>query len=164
MGRMELHGIDELMRHLKGRYDSSERKHEWRALSGRDHASGKYDTFIFSEDRVYQIRSAEVSPRRMVAVGSEVGSNSPDLFELTKSGSPIPLGVISKATDASAIIMLGMQQYSSDVADVLRNEHFHSRQDRLEGELEARLDKLLERPEFRTSYRRLREDQDSYFA
>ncbi|MCJ7490069.1 MAG: hypothetical protein MUO87_08030 [Thermoplasmata archaeon] len=164
MGRMELHGIDELMRHLKGRYDSSERRHEWRALSGRDHTSGKYDTFIFSEDRVYQIRSAEVSPRRMVAVGGEVGSNSPDLFELTKSGSPIPLGVISKATDASAIVMLGMQQYSSDVADVLRNEHFHSRQDRLEGELEAKLDKLLERPEFRTSYRRLREDQNSYFA
>lgn len=161
---MELHGIDELMRHLKGRYDSSECKHEWRALSGRDHASGKYDTFIFSDDRVYQIRSAEVSPRSMVAVGGEVGSNSPDLFDLIKDGSPIPLGVISKATDASAIVMLGMQQYSSDIADVLRSEHFHSRQDRLEGELDAKLDKLLERPELRASYRRLREDQESYFA
>lgn len=161
---MELHGVDQLMRHLKGRYDSSERRHEWRALSGRDHANGKYDTFIFSDDTVYQIRSTEVSPRRMVAVGGEVGSNSPDLFELIKDGSPIPLGVISKAADASAIVMLGMQQYSSDVADILRSEHFHSKQDRLEGELEARLDRLLERPEFRTSYRRLREDQESYFA
>jgi hypothetical protein len=161
---MEIHGIEELMRYLKGRYDSSERRHEWRALSGRDHISGRNDTFIFSEDKVYQIRSTEFSPRRMVAVGGEVGSNSPDLFELTKNGSPIPLGVMSKAADASAVIMFGIQQYSSDATDLLRHEHFDSKQDRLDEELETKLDKLLERPEYRTSYRRLREDQESYFA
>jgi hypothetical protein len=161
---MELHGVEELMRCLKGRYDSSERRHEWRALSGRDHISGRNDTFIFSEDRVYQIRSTEVSPRVMVAAGVEVGSNSPDMLELTRNGSPIPLGVMSKAADASAVIMFGVQQYSSDATHVLKHEHFDSKQDRLDVELEAKLDRLLERPEYRASYRRLREDQESYFA
>lgn len=161
---MEFHGIEELMRRLKLQYDSSERRSEWRALTGRDHVSGVYDTFVFAEDVVHQIKAIEVAPKRMVAVGRPVGSSSPDLSEMTLKGSPVPIGMVSRATDASAIIMLGMQQYSSDVAYTLKTEYFGSKQDRLEHDLERRLDSVLERPEFRTSYRRLREDQESYFS
>lgn len=161
---MEFHGIDELMKCLKRQYDASERKHEWRALTGRDHVNGVYDTFVFSDERVHQIKAVEVAPKRMIAVGGEIGSSSPDLAEITQEGSPVPIGVVSRATDASAIIMFGMQQYSSDIADMLRTEYFQSKQDRLESDLKHRLDALLKRPEFGTSYRRLREDQESYFS
>ncbi len=161
---MEIHGVEELMLLLKGRYDLSERKQMWRALSGRDHVTGEYDTFIFSDDKVYQIRAMEVSPRNMVGVGCEVGSISPDLADLARQGSPVPLGLVSRSRSASAVTMLGMQQYSSDTSWLLKEEYFSSRQDKLEGDLRRRLDSLFERPEFRSSYRHVREAQDSYFA
>ncbi|UCE45575.1 MAG: hypothetical protein JSU93_01425 [Methanobacteriota archaeon] len=161
---MEFLGIEELMRYLKRRYDATERKSEWRALTGRDHVSGVYDTFVFSGDAVHQIKAVEVAPQRMIAVGGEVGSGSPDLAEIVRKGSPVPIGVVSHAPDASSIIMFGMQQYSSDVAYTLRSEYFQSKQDRLDSDLQRRLDIVLKRPEFRTAYRKLREDQESYFS
>lgn len=161
---MEIHGVDELMRLLKGRYDLSEQRQEWRALSGRDHVTGEYDTFVFSDDRIYQIKAVEISPKNMVGVGCEVGSASPDLSEVSRLGSAVPLGVVSRGQDASAVIMFGMQQYSSDASQMLKDEYFSSKQDRLESDLKRRLDKLLERPQLRASYRRMREDQESYFA
>ena len=161
---MEILGVDELMRYLKGRYDASEQKREWRALSGRNHVRGCTDTFVLTDDSVYQIMSKDVSKDKVLAVGREVGSSSPDLVGLAGRGSPIPLGLISRAPDASAVIMFGMQQYSSDTADVLRNEYFGSKQDVLRADLDSKLERLVERPEFRTSYRSLRDDQDAYFA
>ena len=161
---MEFHGIEELMKRLKGLYDTSDRRSEWRALTGRDHVNGVFDTFVFSDDVVYQIKAVEVAPKKMIAVGGEVGSGSADLAEISRRGSPVPIGVVSRATDASAVIMFGMQQYSSDVADVLKAEYFQSKQDRLENDLQRRLDSVLRRPEFRTSYRQLREDQEFYFS
>lgn len=161
---MEIHGVEELMHLLKLRYDSSEQRQDWRALSGRNHTTGDYDTFIFAEDRVYQIKAIEISPRNMVGVGCEVGTCSPDLTEISRQGSPVPLGVVSRRQDASSVIMFGMQQYSSDATLQLKDEFFSSRQDRLESDLKRRLDKVLERPQLRSSYRRMREDQESYFA
>ncbi|UCE90818.1 MAG: hypothetical protein JSV90_05125 [Methanobacteriota archaeon] len=161
---MEIHGVEELMLMLKRRYDASEHRHEWRALSGRDHVTGEYDTFVFSEDKIYQIKAVEISPQNMVGVGSEVGSSSPDLAGVSGRGSPVPLGVVSRKQDASAVVMFGLQQYSSDAALMLKDEFFSSKQDRLEADLKRRLDKLLERPQLRSSYRRMREDQESYFA
>ena len=117
---MEFQGIEEFMRYLKTKYDESERKQEWRALSGRDHVSSSYDTFIFTDQKVYQIKSLELMPQRMVAVANEVGGPSPDMLDLVRGGAPVPLSVISKAKDASAVVMFGMQQYSSDVADVVQ--------------------------------------------
>ena len=46
---MEFRGIDEFMLYLKGRYDLSERRQDWRALTGRNHVTSEYDTFIFTE-------------------------------------------------------------------------------------------------------------------
>lgn len=161
---MEILGVEELMRYLKGRYDSSERKREWRALSGRDHVRGSTDTFVLTDDSVYQIMSRDISKDRVLAVGREVGGSSQDLAEMAGRGSPIPLGLISRAPDASAVVMFGMQQYSSDTADILRDEYFGSKQDALRSDLDSKLERLVERPEFRTSYRSLRDDQDRYFA
>ncbi len=161
---MEFYGIDEFMRYLKAKFDESERKHEWRALTGRNHVRSENDTFIFTDKKVYQIKSAEIASRVFAASGAEVGGPSPDMLELVKNGAPIPLTVASQSTNAQSIIMFGLQQYSSDTADLFRNEYYRARQDRLEQDLEHKLRLLTDRPEFRTSYRSLREDQEGYFA
>ncbi len=161
---MEFHGIDEFMRYLKAKYDESERRHEWRALTGRDHVSSSYDTFIFTDQRVYQIKSQELAPQRMVAVANEVGGPSGDMLDLVRGGAPVPLSVISKAKDASAVVMFGMQQYSSDTADVFRREYYPSKQDALRAELDQRVGTLIQRPEFRHAYRSMREREEGYFA
>jgi hypothetical protein len=57
-----------------------------------------------------------------------------------------------------------MQQYSSDIAELLRKEYYSSKQEQLQAELDRKLKVLLERPDLRTSYRKLRESQEGYFA
>jgi len=162
--QMEFHGIDEFMRYLKGRFDLSERKQDWRVLTGRDHVNSTNDTFIFTDQRVYQIKSVEVAPRTMAAVSREIGGPSPDMLEVIKGGAPVPLSVISRSPDAYSVIMFGMQQYSSDIADLLRLEYYNSKQDELQKELGRRLKVLLERPEYRCAYRNMKEGQEGYFA
>jgi hypothetical protein len=161
---MEFHGIDEFMLYLKGRFDLSERKQDWRALTGRDHVASQYDTFIFTDERIFQIKAKELAPRKMVAVASEVGDPSPDILELTKGGAPVPLNVVSRSPSPYSIVMFGIQQYSSDISDLLRREYFSSKQDRLDMELERSMKALLERPEYRAAYRSMKEDQEVYFA
>jgi len=161
---MEFHGIDEFMLYLKTQFDRSERKHEWRALTGRDHVTSAYDTFIVTDEKVFQVKAKEFAPKTMASVACEVGDPSPDLLELIRGGAPVPLNVVSRAPSAHSIIMFGMQQYSSEVSDLLRREYYSSRQDRLEGDLDRSLKVLLERPEFRRAYRELRQAQEGYFA
>lgn len=161
---MELLGIDDFMRYLKAKFDESERKQDWRALTGRDHARSQYDTFIFTDKKVFQIKAAEVAPQRMAAVACEVGGPSPDLLEMTKTASQVPLNVTARSPDMYSIIMFGMQQYSSDIADQFRREYYSSRQDLLERELDRRVKVFMERPEFRASRRQALESQEGYFA
>jgi hypothetical protein len=161
---MELQGVEEFMRYLKTKYDESERKQEWRALSGRDHLSSSHDTFIFTDKRVFQIKALEVAPEKMVGVASEVGGPSPDLLELTRDGAPVPLSVISRAQDASAVMMFGMQQYSSDVADVFRREYYGSKQDALRADLDRMVSNVIQRPEYKRAYHDYKERQEGYFA
>jgi ABC-type molybdate transport system substrate-binding protein len=161
---MEFHGIDEFMLYLKTQFDRSERKQDWRALTGRDHVSSAYDTFIFTDQKVFQVKAKEFAPKKMASVACEVGDPSPDLLELIKAGAPVPLNVISRAPSAYSVIMFGMQQYSSEVSDTLCREYYSSRQDRLESDLSRSLKVLLERPDYRRAYRDLRESQEGYFA
>ena len=161
---MEFHGIDEFMRYLKGRYDVSERKQDWRALTGRDHVKSTYDTFVFTDEKVFQIKSLELAPAKMAAVASEVGGPSPDLLEAIRGGSPVPLSVVSRSPSAHSVIMFGMQQYSSDISDMLRREYYSSKQDQLDSSLDKSAKSLLERPEYRAAYRSLREREEGYFA
>ncbi len=161
---MEFNGIDEFMLYLKARFDKSERRQDWRALTGRNHVSSDYDTFIFTDEKVFQIRAKEVVPKQMAAVATEVGGPSPDLLELIKGGSPVPLNVMARTPSAYSVIMFGVQQYSSDISDLLRREYYGSKQDQLDRELDRSVKVLLERPELRRAYRSMRQDQDGYFA
>jgi len=161
---MEFHGIDEFMLYLKAQFDKSDRRQDWRALTGRDHMRSSYDTFIFTDEKVFQVKAKEFAPKQMASVALEVGDPSPDLLELIKGGAPVPLNVISRTPSAYSVIMFGMQQYSSDVSDLLRTEYYSSRQDRLESDLDRSLKVRLERPEYRRAYRDLRESQEGYFS
>jgi len=161
---MEFHGIEEFMRYLKGKYDASERKSEWRALTGRDHVNSRFDTFVFTDERVFQIKAVEVMPKNMAAVALEVGGPSPDLHSLIKGGSPVPLSMMTRSPDALSVMMFGTQQYSSEISDLLRREYYQSKQGQLDQALERNLKVLLERPEYKTAYRSLKNDQESYFG
>lgn len=161
---MEFHGVEEFMWMLKAKYDLSERKQDWRALGGRNHLDHTYDTFVFSDEKVYQIKSVEVMPSKMLAVGAEVGEVSKDMLRLIESGSPVPINVVSIAKGVNPVIMLGTQQYSSDISDVFRTEYFSSKQDRFKRDLDRKVRTVLERPEYRAAYRSLRESEDGYFA
>ncbi len=161
---MEFHGIDEFMVYLKTQFDRSGRRQDWRALTGRDHVTSAYDTFIVTDEKVFQVKAKEFAPGRMASVAREVGDSSPDLLELVKGGASVPLNVISHTPSAQSVIMFGIQQYSSEVSDLLRREYYSSRQDRLESDLDRSLNALLERPEYRRAYRDLRDSQEGYFA
>jgi hypothetical protein len=161
---MEFNGIDEFMLYLKAQFDRSERRQDWRALTGRNHVSSDYDTFIFTDEKVFQIKAKEVAPKQMAAVAREVGGPSPDLLEVIKGGSPVPLNVMTRSPSAYSVIMFGVQQYSSDISDLLRREYYGSRQDQLDLELERSVKVLLDRPELRRAYTTMRQDQDGYFA
>jgi len=161
---MEFHGIDEFMVYLKARFDRSDRRQDWRALTGRDHVTSAYDTFIFTDERVFQVTAKEFVPGKMASVAREVGNPSPDLLELIKGGASVPLNVISRAPSEHSVIMFGIQQYSSEVSDLLRREYYSSRQDQLESDLDRSLDALLDRPEYRRAYRDLRDREEGYFA
>jgi len=161
---MEFHGIDEFMRYLKVKFDESERRQDWRALTGRNHVHAENDTFIFTDRKVYQIKSVEVAPQKMTAVATEVGGPSPDMLELVKGGAPMPLHVVSASPNAYSVIMFGLQQYSSEIADTLRNEYYPSKQDELHRDLDRKLKVMLEKPEYKSSYRKLKESQEGYFA
>ncbi|HEX7391883.1 MAG TPA: hypothetical protein VF374_02905 [Thermoplasmata archaeon] len=161
---MEFSGIDEFMLYLKAQFDKSERRQDWRALTGRNHVSSDYDTFIFTDEKVFQIKAKEVAPKRMAAVAREVGGPSPDLLELIAGGSPVPLNVMTRSPSAYSVIMFGVQQYSSDISDLLRREYYGSRQDQLDLELDRSVKVLLDRPDVMRAYRSMRRDQDGYFA
>lgn len=161
---MEFNGIDEFMLYLKAQFDKSERRQDWRALTGRNHVTSDYDTFVFTDEKVFQIRAKEVVPKQMAAVAREVGGPSPDLLELIKGGSTVPLNVMSRSPSAYSVIMFGVQQYSSDISDLLRKEYYGSKQDQLDRELGRSVKVLLDRPELRRAYRSMRQDQDGYFA
>jgi len=161
---MEFCGIDDFMRYLKGKYDDSDKKQTWRALSGRDHVGSSHDTFIFTDQKIFQIKAAEVIPQSMVAVASEVGTPSSDLLDLIRTGSPVPLNVFSGVPAKQAVVMFGVQQYSSEITDLLKREYFHSRQDALRSDLDRKLSAIVERPEFKHAYRSLKERQETYFA
>ncbi len=161
---MEFHGIDEFMVYLKAQFDRSGRRQDWRALTGRDHVTSAYDTFIFTDEKVFQVKAKEFVPGKMASVAREVGNPSSDLLELIKGGASVPLNVTSRTPSEHSVIMFGIQQYSSEVSDLLRREYYSSRQDQLESDLSRSLDALLERPEYRRAYRDLRDREEGYFA
>ena len=131
----------EILEILKRRWDRSkdEDRSEWRVLSGRN-PRGRYDLFISSPERVWQLKIEQTGNNEAIGFGLDVGKPDEDIKKLFRNGAPVPFGLVSpQAKKNLAIIMAGIQLYSSDSAYKLCNEYVSDKQ----AELDERLDLSL---------------------
>ncbi|MDL5502917.1 MAG: hypothetical protein QSU88_06845, partial [Candidatus Methanoperedens sp.] len=87
---MAIKSVSSLMGNIKGTYDKSKNKSEWRVLSGINREYN--DTFIAGDKKLWQVKSEEVSPGESIAVGMKVSKFDEDLEKIMKNGSPVPFG------------------------------------------------------------------------
>lgn len=147
---MAIKRISEMVYNLKEKYDRSKDKSSWRVLQGMDNEY--YDTFISGDKNLYQIKSEEVSPGEMIAVGMRIARMDEDLAKIMRTGSPVPFGTITPQVRKPSIIMTGIQTYSSDSSKLLCKEHLSSKQSSLEQRLKSQVNKMMDDPKFRKKY------------
>lgn len=147
---MAIKNITTLMRNLKESYDKSKDKSGWHVLQGMNHEY--YDSFIAGDNKLWQIKSLEVSPGEMLAAGVEVSRCDEDLENIMKNGSPVPFGTVTPLNRKLSIIMAGMQTYSSDSSNLLCKEYLSSKQASLEQKLKDQVDRMMDDPAFRKKY------------
>ena len=133
----------EIVEILKRKWDKSkdEDRNEWRVLSGRN-PRGRYDLFISTPERVWQLKIEQTGNNEAIGFGLDVGKPDEDIRKLFRHGAPVPFGLVSpQVKNNLAIIMAGIQLYSSDSAYKLCNEYISDKQ----AELDERLDREIER-------------------
>ncbi|MHC1577414.1 MAG: hypothetical protein ACXQT6_01815 [Candidatus Methanospirareceae archaeon] len=153
----------EIARILKKNWDKSEEKEktEWAVLSGRN-TKGRYDMFVSSPERVWQLKIEETGGNESIGFGLEVGKMDDELRKILQAGAgagaPVPFGLVSpqKKPDL-AIIMAGVQQYSSDSTHTLCKEFLSEQQSKLDDRLDRELEKIHSDPLARRRYREQKE-------
>ena len=153
----------EIARILKKNWDKSEEKEktEWAVLSGRN-TKGRYDMFVSSPERVWQLKIEETGGNESIGFGLEVGKMDDELRKILQAGAgagaPVPFGLVSpqKKPDL-AIIMAGVQQYSSDFTHTLCKEFISEQQSKLDDRLDRELEKIHSDPLARRRYREQKE-------
>ena len=146
----------ELTRVLKERWDRSKQRGDWRVLSGRN-PKGRHDMFVSSPDRIWQLKFEQTGGSEAIGFGLDVGKLDEELKALMGRGSPVPFGLIAPQKADLAIIMAGVQQYSSDTTDRLCKEYISGEQARLDEKLDLELERLQAEPDFRRRYREQKE-------
>ncbi len=146
----------EITRLLKEQWDRSRTRAEWRVLSGRN-PMGRHDMFISSSDRVWQLKFEQTGSSEAIGFGLDVGQLDGELKALMGRGSPVPFGLIAPQKADLAIILAGVQQYSSDTTDTLCKEYISGEQARLDEQLDRELEHLQDDPGFRRRYRAQKE-------
>ncbi len=147
---MAIKNISDLMGTLKGRYEKSKNKSGWRVLAGMNREY--HDTFIAGDNNLWQIKSEEVKPGELVAVGTKVSRYDEELEKIMKTGSPVPFGTMTPVDRKISIIMAGVQNYSSDSSNLLCREYLSSTQEVLEQKLKQQVSKMMDDPAFRKKY------------
>lgn len=150
----------EITRALKEQWDRSKQKTDWRVLSGRDHR-GRYDMFISNPEQLWQLKFEHTSRTEAVGFGMAVGKLDEEIERLMRAGSPVPFGLISPQQADLAIIMAGVQQYSSDSTHTLCHEYISQAQAKLDEHLDRELERLKAEPQFRRRYREQKEREES---
>ena len=148
---MAIKRISDMVGNLKEKYDKSKDKSSWRVLQGMD--KEYYDTFISGDKNLYQIKSEEVSPGELMAVGMRIARMDEELAKIMRTGSPVPFGTLTPQAGKPSIIMAGVQTYSSDSSKLLCKEHLSSKQSELEQQLKSQVNKMMDDPGFRKKYR-----------
>ena len=153
---MEIQSSGDITRILKEKWDKSKNKKEWRVLTGRNH-KGRYDLFISSPDRLWQLKFEQIGGNEAIGVGLEAGKIDDEIKELMNMGAPVPFGLISPQKADLAIIIAGIQQYSSYSTDTLCKEYISKEQAKLDEKLDQELEQMVSDPVFRRRYKEQKE-------
>lgn len=153
---MSVKSIDEIMSELKRRYDESQHKELWRVLTGRN-SKDNYDTFITTDKNLWQIKSEFIGPGQAVGVGSNVRRIDDEIRKVVNQGTPVPFGMLVPQTRQIAIILSGIQNYSSESVDKLARHHVSDEQPELEEKLNEELEKLMQNSGLKKEYKRHKE-------
>ncbi len=144
---------------LKRRWDKSkdEDRNEWRVLSGRN-PRGRYDLFISTSERVWQLKIEQTGNNEAIGFGLDVGKPDEDIEKLFGHGAPVPFGLVSpQVKNNLAIVMAGIQLYSSDSAYKLCNEYVSNKQAELDERLDREIERMKSNPLLRHRYREQKE-------
>jgi len=149
----------EIVEILKRKWDKSkdEDRNEWRVLSGRN-PRGRYDLFISTPERVWQLKIEQTGNNEAIGFGLDVGKPDEDIKKLFRHGAPVPFGLVSpQVKNNLAIIMAGIQLYSSDSAYKLCNEYISDKQAELDERLDREIERMKSNPLLRHRYREQKE-------
>jgi hypothetical protein len=149
---MRIKPSTDIARILKEKWERSNSKEEWRVLTGRN-PKGRYDMFVSSPERLWQLKIELTGDNEAMSFGLEAGKMDEEIKRLMKTGSPVPFGLISpqKKPDL-AIIMAGIQQYSSDSAYQLSRECISDKQVELDERLDREIEEMRKNPLLRRKY------------
>jgi hypothetical protein len=150
----------EITRALKEQWDRSKQKAGWRVLTGRNY-KGRYDMFISNPERLWQLKFELTGQNEAVGFGMDVGKLDDEIERLMRAGSPVPFGLISPQKAELAIIMAGVQQYSSDSTQTLCTEYISRAQAKLDEHLDCELERLDAEPQFRRRHREQKEREQT---
>lgn len=154
---MEIKASAEITRTLKEEWDKSKNKREWKVLTGQN-PRGRYDLFISTSDRLWQLKFEQIGRNEAIGVGFEAGKIDEEIRALMSMGSPVPFGLISPQKFDLAIIIAGIQQYSSYSTELLCREYISREQARLDERLDEELEEMAARdPLFRRRYKEQKE-------
>ncbi|RCV63891.1 hypothetical protein C5S53_11740 [Methanophagales archaeon] len=146
----------EITQILKEKWDKGKNREDWRVLSGRN-PKGRYDMFISSPERMWQIKIEHTGRNEAIGFGSEVGKTDDEIRKLMDAGAPVPFGLISPQKADPAIIMAGMQQYSSDSSNALSTDYISEKQAKLDEKLDLEIERMNSDPVLRRRYREQKE-------
>ena len=153
---MGIQSSADLTRTLKEKWDHSKDKKEWKVLTGQNH-KGRHDMFISSPERIWQLKFEQTGNNEALGFGLDVGKIDEDIKRLMGMGAPIPFGLISPQKTELAIIMAGIQQYSSDTTHTLCKEYISGKQAKLDEKLDQEIERMSADPVFRRRYREQKE-------
>ncbi len=148
----------EIVELLKKQWDRSNEadRREWRVLSGRNHR-GRYDLFISTHERIWQLKLEQTGDKEAIGFGLEVGKPDDDLRRLFMRGAPVPFGLISPSKDELAIVVAGIQQYSSESTYTLCKNYISDKQAELDERLDSEIERMKSNPLLRYRYREQKE-------
>lgn len=131
--------VGKVIKDLKRRYDKKPKG--WRLLTGI--VGGRYDTFIFHDGTLWQIKTEPLSPYHHVGFGGVVAKNLDE--EIAKSmqrGKPVLFQIVSPQEKEKVIVVRGIERYSSKSIDDLKTL-LSPRQLNLDKKLRKDLDELM---------------------
>ncbi len=149
----------EIVKLLKKQWDRSKEieRCEWRVLSGRNQ-KGRYDLFISTPERIWQLKLEQTGDNKAIGFGLEIGKPDDDLNKLFMCGAPAPFGLVSPAAgDDLAIVVAGIQQYSSESTYKLCRNYISDKQAELDERLDCEIERMKSNPLLRYQYREQKE-------